>query len=87
MIYLNFASIILSFGSKNFKSNLHSCLKSGLVLLVENIDDYDAILDPIVQQDYTNSEGIMYVRILDQAVSFSPSFRLILYTNNQKVII
>jgi len=41
--------VVVKFDDYNFNANLESCIKTGLPLLIENVEEWiDPVLDPIL---------------------------------------
>jgi dynein heavy chain 1 len=76
---------ITSFHDKAFSKTLAGAIRFGTTLLVENVEDIDPILNPILNKELQRTGGRTLVRIGTEEVDYSPKFRIILSTKNPAV--
>jgi dynein heavy chain 1 len=74
-----------SFLDKAFMKTLAGAVRFGTTLLVENVDNIDPILNPILNKELQRTGGRTLVRIGSEEVDYSPKFRIILSTKNPAV--
>lgn len=74
-----------SFHDKAFSKTLAGAIRFGTTLLVENVEDIDPILNPILNKELQRTGGRTLVRIGTEEVDYSPKFRIILSTKNPAV--
>ena len=74
-----------SFHDKAFSKALAGAIRFGTTLLVENVEDIDPILNPILNKELQRTGGRTLVRIGTEEVDYSPKFRIILSTKNPAV--
>lgn len=74
-----------SFHDKAFSKTLAGAIRFGTTLLVENVEDIDPILNPILNKELQRTGGRTLVRIGTEDVDYSPKFRIILSTKNPAV--
>eukprot|EP00899_Mesostigma_viride_P003254 jgi/Mesvir1/1292/Mv03759-RA.1 len=71
-----------SFLEDSFLKTLESALRFGCPLLVEDVENLDPVLSPVLNQEYHRTGGRRLVRIGDQDIDVSPSFSLFLTTRD-----
>ena len=74
-----------SFLDKAFTKTLAGAVRFGTALLVENVEQIDPILNPILNRELQRTGGRTLVRIGNEEVDYSPKFRIILSTKNPAV--
>jgi dynein heavy chain 1, cytosolic len=74
-----------SFLDKAFTKTLSGAVRFGTVLLVENVEQIDPILNPILNRELQRTGGRTLVRIGTEEVDYSPKFKIILTTKNPAV--
>ena len=68
-----------------FVKSLESALRFGNTLLVEDVEEIDAILNPILNREVQRIGGRVLIRLADKLVDVSPTFKLILLTRQESV--
>jgi len=71
-----------SFLDSAFMKTLAGAIRFGTTLLVENVENIDPVLNPILNQEIQRSGGRSIVRIGSEEVDYSPKFKIILTTKN-----
>eukprot|EP00761_Pharyngomonas_kirbyi_P012437 gb/GECH01012464.1/.p1 GENE.gb/GECH01012464.1/~~gb/GECH01012464.1/.p1 ORF type:complete len:4713 (+),score=1227.40 gb/GECH01012464.1/:1-14139(+) len=71
-----------SFLDDAFMKHLESALRFGYPLLVQDVENIDPILNPILNKEVRRSGGRNLIRLGDQDIDFSPSFSLYMTTRD-----
>ena len=71
-----------SFLDKSFMKQLESALRFGSILLVQDVENADPVLNPLLNKEFHKEGGRTLIRIGDQEVDFSPAFKLFLSTRD-----
>ena len=71
-----------SFLDKSFMKTLAGAIRFGTTLLVENVENIDPVLNPILNKEIQRTGGRSLVRIGTEEVDFSPKFNIVLTTKN-----
>eukprot|EP00939_MAST-03C_sp_MAST-3C-sp1_P003513 g3513.t1 len=71
-----------SFLDPAFMKTLESALRFGTALLVENVENIDPVLNPVLNREVQLTGGRRLVRVGDQEVDFSPSFTMFMTTRD-----
>eukprot|EP00124_Ichthyophonus_hoferi_P001082 Ihof_evm1s50 gene=Ihof_evmTU1s50 len=74
-----------SFLDDAFRKNLESALRFGNPLLVQDVENYDPILNPVLNRELRRTGGRVLIRLGDQDIDFSPSFNIFLTTRDPTV--
>ena len=74
-----------SFLDDSFRKNLESALRFGNPILVQDCENYDAILNPVLNRELRRTGGRVLITIGDQDIDFSPSFNIFLSTRDPSV--
>ena len=74
-----------SFADDAFRKNLESALRFGTPLLVQDVEHYDPILNPVLNRELRRTGGRVLIRLGDQDIDFSPSFTIFLSTRDPTV--
>jgi len=74
-----------SFLDKSFLKNLESALRFGNPLIVEDVENIDPILNPLLNRELRRTGGRVLVRLGNQDIDFSPAFTLFLATRDPTV--
>jgi dynein heavy chain 1, cytosolic len=74
-----------SFLDKAFTKTLAAAVRFGTTLLVENVEQIDPILNPILNRELQRTGGRTLVQIGTEEVDYSPKFKIILSTKNPAV--
>lgn len=69
----------------NFRKNLESALRFGNSLLVQDVESYDPILNPVLNREVKRTGGRILIRLGDQDIDLSPSFQIFLITRDTSV--
>lgn len=71
-----------SFLDDSFRKNLESALRFGNPLLVQDVESYDPILNPVLNREVRKTSGRVLITIGDQDIDLSPSFCIFLSTRD-----
>lgn len=74
-----------SFLDGAFRKNLESAIRFGQPLLIQDVEHYDPILNPILNHEVRKTGGRVLITIGDQDIDLSPSFSCILTTRDPSV--
>ena len=75
----------LSFLDDAFRKNLESALRFGNPLLVQDVESYDPILNPVLNKEVRKTGGRVLITLGDQDIDLSPSFTIFLSTRDPSV--
>lgn len=68
-----------------FRKNLESALRFGSTLLVQDVESYDPILNPVLNREVKRTGGRVLITIGDQDIDLSPAFKIFLVTRDPSV--
>lgn len=74
-----------SFLDDAFRKNLESALRFGNPLLVQDVENYDPILNPVLNKELRRTGGRVLITLGDQDIDLSPSFVIFLSTRDPTV--
>lgn len=74
-----------SFLDDSFRKNLESALRFGNPLLVQDVENYDPILNPVLNRELRRTGGRVLITLGDQDIDLSPSFNIFLSTRDPTV--
>ena len=74
-----------SFLDDAFRKNLESALRFGTPLLVQDVESYDPILNPVLNKEVRRTGGRVLITLGDQDIDLSPSFNIFLSTRDPTV--
>ncbi|KAK3912297.1 Dynein heavy chain, cytoplasmic [Frankliniella fusca] len=74
-----------SFLDDAFRKNLESALRFGNPLLVQDVENYDPILNPVLNRELRRTGGRVLITLGDQDIDLSPSFNIFLSTRDPTV--
>ncbi|XP_041352869.1 LOW QUALITY PROTEIN: cytoplasmic dynein 1 heavy chain 1-like [Gigantopelta aegis] len=74
-----------SFLDDAFRKNLESALRFGNPLLVQDVENYDPILNPVLNRELRRTGGRVLITLGDQDIDLSPSFTIFLSTRDPNV--
>lgn len=74
-----------SFLDDSFRKNLESALRFGNPLLVQDVENYDPILNPVLNRELRRTGGRVLITLADQDIDVSPSFNIFLSTRDPTV--
>lgn len=74
-----------SFLDDSFRKNLESALRFGNPLLVQDVENYDPILNPVLNRELRRTGGRVLITLGDQDIDLSPSFTIFLSTRDPTV--
>jgi len=77
---------VFSFLDEAFRKNLESALRFGNPLLVQDVESYDPILNPVLNRELRRTGGRVLITLGDQDIDLSPSFTIFLSTRDPTVI-
>ncbi|XP_003378833.1 dynein heavy chain, cytoplasmic [Trichinella spiralis] len=76
-----------SFMDDAFRKNLESALRFGNSLLVQDVECYDPILNPVLNYEVKRAGGRVLITVGDQDIDLSPSFQIFLSTRDPTVLL
>jgi len=71
-----------SFLNPAFLKDLESGLRFGNALLIEDVENMDPILNPVLNKEYQTVGGRKLIRLANKDIDFSPSFSMYLVTRD-----
>ena len=71
-----------SFLEKTFMKQLESSLRFGSILIIQDVENADPILNPLLNKEFHKEGGRNLIRLGDQDIDVSPSFKLFLTTRD-----
>ena len=71
-----------SFLDNSFRKNLESALRFGNPILIQDVENYDPILNPVLNREIRKTGGRCLITLGDQDIDFSPSFTMFLSTRD-----
>ena len=74
-----------SFLDDAFRKNLESALRFGNPLLVQDVESYDPILNPVLNKEVRKTGGRVLITLGDQDIDLSPAFTIFLSTRDPTV--
>ncbi|XP_018494643.2 dynein heavy chain, cytoplasmic [Galendromus occidentalis] len=74
-----------SFLDDSFRKNLESALRFGNPLLVQDVESYDPILNPVLNREVRKTGGRVLITLGDQDIDLSPTFSIFLSTRDPTV--
>ncbi|XP_026688130.1 dynein heavy chain, cytoplasmic-like, partial [Diaphorina citri] len=74
-----------SFLDDAFRKNLESALRFGNPLLVQDVENYDTILNPVLNRELRRTGGRVLITLGDQDIDISPTFVIFLSTRDPTV--
>jgi len=79
--------VFISFLDDAFRKNLESALRFGNPLLVQDVESYDPILNPVLNRELRRTGGRVLITLGDQDIDLSPSFTIFLSTRDPTVLL
>ncbi|KAJ3273119.1 hypothetical protein HDV01_004758 [Terramyces sp. JEL0728] len=77
--------VVTSFRDAAFLKNLESALRFGSPIIIQDAEDYDPILNPILNKQVWKSGGRNLIRLGKKEIDFSSTFMLFMITKNPLV--
>ncbi|KAI9173154.1 dynein heavy chain [Blastocladiella emersonii ATCC 22665] len=77
--------MVTSFLDDSFLKNLESALRFGNPILIQDVENLDPILNPVLNRELRRTGGRVLIRLGNQDIDFSPSFTLFLATRDPSV--
>merc|ERR1719193_2506289 len=74
-----------SFLDDAFRKNLESALRFGNPLLVQDVESYDPILNPVLNKELKRTGGRVLITLGDQDIDLSPAFTIFLSTRDPTI--
>ncbi|CAB3995443.1 cytoplasmic dynein 1 heavy chain 1-like, partial [Paramuricea clavata] len=74
-----------SFLDDAFRKNLESALRFGNPLLVQDVENYDPIVNPVLNREVRRTGGRVLITLGDQDIDLSPSFTIFMSTRDPTV--
>lgn len=74
-----------SFLDDAFRKNLESSLRFGNPLLVQDVESYDPVLNPVLNKELRKTGGRVLITLGDQDIDLSPAFTIFLSTRDPTV--
>ena len=78
-------SPLFSFLDDAFRKNLESSLRFGNPLLVQDVESYDPVLNPVLNKEVRKTGGRVLISLGDQDIDLSPTFTIFLSTRDPTV--
>ncbi len=69
----------------NFRKQLESALRFGTILYIHDAENFDPLINPILNRDLQLTAGRVLISIADKDIDFSPIFRMFLFTRDSDV--
>ena len=73
---------VTSFLDPTFMKHLESALRFGTCLLVQDVENVDPVLNPVLNREFQKTGGRVLVRVGAQDIDFSPSFSMYMTTRD-----
>lgn len=67
------------------RKTLESALRFGTIILVKDVENYDPILNPVLNREVKHTAGRVLITIGDQDIDLSPAFKIFLVTRDSSV--
>ncbi|CAF3748715.1 unnamed protein product [Rotaria sordida] len=71
-----------SFMDGNFRKQLESALRFGTTLFIHDAENFDPLINPVLNRDLRRTAGRVLITIGDKDIDFSPTFRMFLFTRD-----
>ncbi|CAF1453141.1 unnamed protein product, partial [Rotaria magnacalcarata] len=71
-----------SFMDANFRKQLESALRFGTTLFIHDAENFDPLINPVLNRDLRRTSGRVLISIGDKDIDFSPTFRMFLFTRD-----
>ncbi|CAF4574901.1 unnamed protein product [Rotaria sp. Silwood1] len=71
-----------SFMDGNFRKQLESALRFGTTLFIHDAENFDPLINPVLNRDLRRTSGRVLITIGDKDIDFSPTFRMFLFTRD-----
>lgn len=84
-VYRDRKITVTSFLDESFLKNLESSIRFGNPLLIQDAENLDPILNPVLNRELRRTGGRVLIRIGNQDIDFSPSFSIFLSTRDPSV--
>jgi len=85
IVFNKFVFFVSSFLDNAFRKNLESALRFGNPLLVQDVESYDPILNPVLNKEVRKTGGRVLITLGDQDIDLSPAFTIFLSTRDPTV--
>lgn len=69
----------------NFRKQLESALRFGTTLFIHDAENFDPLINPVLNRDLRRTSGRVLITIGDKDIDFSPTFRMFLFTRDSDV--
>ncbi|CAF4708799.1 unnamed protein product, partial [Rotaria sp. Silwood2] len=66
----------------NFRKQLESALRFGTTLFIHDAENFDPLINPVLNRDLRRTAGRVLITISDKDIDFSPTFRMFLFTRD-----
>jgi dynein heavy chain 1 len=76
---------ITSFLDGSFRNKLESALRFGNPILIQDCENYDPLLNPVLNREIRRTGGRVLMTLGDQDIDFSPSFTMFFTTRDSTV--
>uniref|UniRef100_A0A7E4ZT92 Dynein heavy chain, cytoplasmic n=1 Tax=Panagrellus redivivus TaxID=6233 RepID=A0A7E4ZT92_PANRE len=74
-----------SFLDMSFKKHLETALRFGTTLLVQDVESYDPVLNPVLNREVKRAAGRVLMTLGGQDIDLSPAFKIFLLTRDSSV--
>ena len=69
----------------SFRKQLESALRFGTTLFIHDAENFDPLVNPVLNRDLRRTAGRVLITIGDKDIDFSPTFRMFLFTRDSDV--
>ena len=69
----------------NFRKQLESALRFGTTLFIHDAENFDPLINPVLNRDLRRTSGRVLITIADKDIDFSPTFQMFLFTRDSDV--
>ena len=77
--------MVTSFLDESFLKNLESALRFGTPILIQDVENLDPILNPVLNRELRRTGGRILIRVGNQDIDFAPAFTMFLATRDPSV--
>jgi dynein heavy chain 1 len=70
---------------RKFRKTLESALRFGTTLLVQDVERYDPVLNPVLNREVKRTGGRTLITIGDQDIDLAHNFNIFLFTRDSSV--
>lgn len=78
--------IVTSFTSPMFLKTIENCLRLGIPVIIKDAENYDSIIENVINKEYKQKDGRTLVSLGDQDIDISPNFKMFIYTQSSSTV-